>query len=108
MQLSWTRLTARERGEGDYWLAVLVVLFLVLNAGGLFVYARAHPHQGFWNQVWSYLESDTAKLVAASLIFPLLLLLVERRFNVLEAIRAARLAERKRAQEERRESRLQT
>src|SRR5688572_6938266 len=70
-----------------YWIAVLLTLLVLLNAVGWFVYVQAHPSESDWEALWSYLESDTAKLISASLVFPLLIFLVEGRFNLLEAIR---------------------
>jgi hypothetical protein len=87
------------------WVALLLGLLVVLNALGVWVYARAHPKQNGWQCLWNYLESDTAKLVSASLIFPLLIFVIEGRFKLLETFRAARSERRRRAQDERRASR---
>jgi hypothetical protein len=100
-------LAGGHRNTG-YWIALLLALLVLLNLAGLLVYAKAHPAEDGWEAVWSYLESDTAKLISASLVFPLLIFLVEGRFNLLETIRAARSERRKREQDERRSARLET
>lgn len=90
------------------WVAVLVGLLVLLNAAGLGVYAAAHPEESFADMLWNYAESDTAKVVTASLILPLLVFVVEGRFNVTETVRANRNERLRRAQDERREARLET
>jgi len=102
------RVTGGGHRNTGYWIAVLLTLLVLLNAVGWFVYVQAHPSESDWEALWSYLESDTAKLISASLVFPLLIFLVEGRFNLMEAIRAARSERRKREQNERRAARLET
>lgn len=91
-----------------YWIAVLLALLVLLNLVGWLVYVQAHPSEDGWEALWSYLESGTAKLISASLVFPLLIFLVEGRFNLVETIRAARSERRKREQTDRRDARLET
>ena len=91
-----------------FWVSLLVTLLVVLNAVAFGVYVAAHPDESFATQLWSYAESDTAKLIAASLILPLLIFVVEGRFNVTETVRASRVERARKSQDERREARLET
>jgi hypothetical protein len=81
---------------------------VVLNVGGLLVYRSSHPQESLSLQIWSYLESSTFKLVAGSLVLPLLLFLVEGRFNIAETIRNSREERAQKAQDEREQWRLET
>lgn len=91
-----------------FWVSVLLTLLVVLNAVAFGVYVAAHPDESFAEQLWSYAESDVAKLIAASLILPLLIFVVEGRFNVTETVRASRVERARKAQDERRDARLET
>lgn len=91
-----------------FWITFIAALFVVVNILAFGVYAAAHPQESFWTQLWEYAESGTAKLIAASLIFPLLLFVVEGRFNVTETVRVNRVERARKAQDERREARLET
>ena len=91
-----------------FWVTLLVVLLIVLNALAFALYAAAFPKQDLAVQLWSYAESDTAKLITASLILPLLIFVVEGRFNVAEAVRASRVERARQAQDARRDARLET
>jgi hypothetical protein len=102
------RLRAPDFRDAGFWIAVLVVLLVLLNAAALVLYAAAHPDEGFAEALWGYAESDTAKMITASLILPLLVFVVEGRFNVTETVRASRIERARRAQDERREARLET
>ena len=90
------------------WVAVLLILLVVLNAAAFLVYRASHSAEGLSLQLWNYAESDTAKLIAASLIFPLAIFLVEGRFNVVENVRASRVERARQAQDARRTARLET
>lgn len=90
------------------WVTILVFLLVTLNASAFGVYAFAHPGERFALQLWTYAESDTAKLITASMILPLLVFVVEGRFNVAESIRASRVERARKAQDARRDARLDT
>ena len=91
-----------------FWVTLLVVLLIVLNALAFALYAAAFPKQDVALQLWTYAESDTAKLITASLILPLLIFVVEGRFNVAESVRASRVERARQAQDARRDARLET
>jgi hypothetical protein len=102
------RLRPPDFRDTGFWIATLVALLVLLNALGFGLYAAAHPDEGFAEALWGYAESDTAKVITASLILPLLVFVVEGRFNVTESVRASRIERARRAQDERREARLET
>jgi hypothetical protein len=89
------------------WALFLLVLLLVLNVCGLLVYRASHPNQSPSLQLWSYLESDTFKLVTGSLVLPLLVFLVEGRFDIAETIRKSREERAQRLRDERQKWRLE-
>ena len=89
-----------------YWIAVLLTLLVLLNVASGASTSR-HTLRKAPGKPVSYLESDTAKLISASLV-PLLIFVVEGRFNLVETIRAARSERRKREQNERRDAWLET
>ena len=91
-----------------FWVSLLLALLVGLNAIAFGVYAAAHPDESVATQLWSYAESDVAKLITASLILPLLVFVVEGRFNVTETVRASRVERARKAQDERRDARLET
>ena len=91
-----------------FWVTLLVVLLIALNALAFALYAAAFPKQDVALQLWTYAESDTAKLITASLILPLLIFVVEGRFNVAESVRASRVERARQAQDARRDARLET
>lgn len=103
---SWPR--SPDFRDTGFWIGALVALLVVLNALGFGLYAAAHPDESFAEALWGYAESDTAKVITASLILPLLVFVVEGRFNVTESVRASRIERARRAQDERREARLET
>jgi hypothetical protein len=103
------------RGSGSFnfarpgrWVLLLLILLVVLNVGGLLVYRASHPREDLSLQLWNYLESGTFKLVAGSLVLPLLVFLVEGRFNVAETIRKSREERAQKAQDDRQQWRLET
>ena len=102
------RLRPPDFRETGFWIGTLVGLLVLLNALGFGLYAAAHPDESFAEALWGYAESDTAKMITASLILPLLVFVVEGRFNVTESVRASRIERARRAQDERREARLET
>lgn len=90
-----------------FWVTLLLVLLVALNAAALGIYALAHPNESFSLQLWTYAESDTAKLITASMILPLLVFVVEGRFNVAETVRSSRVERARKAQDARRDARLE-
>ncbi|HWO14664.1 MAG TPA: hypothetical protein VNN80_34415 [Polyangiaceae bacterium] len=102
--------SAREHGKFPWSFAFLglLALFVVLHAAAFAVYSASHPDGAVCVRVWGYGESDLATLITASLVIPLLMFLVESRFNVGETIRSTRLERERKALDERREARLAT
>ncbi|MGH3139828.1 MAG: hypothetical protein ACRDQE_08840 [Gaiellales bacterium] len=89
------------------WALFLLVLIVVLNGCGLFIYRASHPGQSLSLQLWSYLESETFRLVTGSLVLPLLVFLVEGRFNIAETIRKGREERAQKVQNDRQQWRLE-
>ena len=90
-----------------FWITLLGVLLVVLNAVAFVIYRLAYPKQSFALQLWTYGESDAAKLITASLILPLLVFVVEGRFNVAESVRASRVERARKIQDAKRDARLE-
>jgi hypothetical protein len=90
------------------WVGLLVSFFIVLNVAGCFIFVFSHPNLGFWEQIWGYAESEPPKLIAASLVLPLLVFLIEGNFNVTENIKKNRQEERKQIRNEHNKARLTT
>jgi hypothetical protein len=83
------------------------VLIVVLNVSGLLVYRASHPDQSPSLQLWSYLDSETFRLVTGSLVLPLLVFLIEGRFNIAETIRKSREERAQKVQNDRQQWRLE-
>jgi hypothetical protein len=50
------------------------------------VYQQAHRYETLATQVWNYFESDIFKGLTVSLLFPILIFLLERRFRIIEKL----------------------
>jgi hypothetical protein len=64
----------------------LALALVTLNMLGLFLFSKAHPADPFAIQVWEYTESELARLITVSLILPMLLLALERKFKIVDTI----------------------
>jgi hypothetical protein len=89
------------------WALLLLVLIVVLNGCGLLIYRASHPDQSLSLQLWSYLESETFRLVTGSLVLPLLVFLIEGHFNIAETIRKGREERAQKVQNDRQQWRLE-
>ena len=94
-------------GNVGFWISFLIILLVVLNFIMFNIYQQAHPSQNPSVQLWKYFESATFKVVAASLILPILLFLLESRFKIAETMKKDRLERARKIKEERREKRLE-
>jgi len=68
------------------WLAILYSIIF-------FIYWEANPSENFWVQLWNYLESNIFIVVTVSLVFPIILLVLESRFKIVETIEKNRKEE---------------
>ncbi len=68
------------------WLAILYSIIF-------FIYWEANPRENFWVQLWNYLESNIFIVVTVSLVFPIILLVLESRFKIVETIEKNRKEE---------------
>jgi uncharacterized membrane protein len=75
-------------------LIVLIVLLVVLNIIGFIIYKGGHPDEDITLQRWNYLESSIFKIITVSLIFPIILFVLERRFKIAETVKLKRQEER--------------
>ena len=82
------------------WLAILYSIIF-------FIYWEANPSENFWVQLWNYLESNIFIVVTVSLVFPIILLVLESRFKIVETIEKNRLDRERKEKEELRERRLE-
>ena len=63
------------------WILFLLVVFAELNFILFYVFQSSHLTESIWNQMWLYLESRPFTIVAVSVIFPILLFLIENIFQ---------------------------
>lgn len=85
----------------------LLVLLVMLNFIIFIIYQRANPSENFWVQLWNCLESDTFRVVTASLVLPIILLVLESRSKIVETIEKNRLDRERKEDEELRARRLE-
>ena len=78
-------------GNVGFWISFLIILLVVLNLIMFNIYQQAHISENLSVQLWKYFESATFKVVAASLILPILLFLLESRFKIAETMKKDRL-----------------
>jgi hypothetical protein len=74
-------------GSFWFWIVFLIVPLIGFNVAAGFAYIRAHPEDELSVQLWSYIASGTFKVITISLFLPLLLLVLERRWNLADSIR---------------------
>jgi len=82
------------------WLAILYSIIF-------FIYWEANPSENLWIQLWNCLESNIFRVVTASLVLPIILLVLESRFKIVEAIEKNRLDRELKEKEVLRERRLE-
>ena len=77
-----------------FWLIILFLALMVgLNFISFLIYQDAFQDQEFSKQLWKYLDSDVSKLINAAFTLPIILLLLESRFKILQAAREKRKSE---------------
>ena len=92
-------------GGTAFWISFLLVLLVVLNVIAFIIYKEASLGENLWVQLWNYLESATFKVLAASLVLPIILFVLESRFKIIESVKQNRLMRERKEEEERREKR---
>ena len=86
----------------------LLVLLVMLNfIIFTIIYQRANPSENLWVQLWNYFESDTFRVVTASLVLPIVLFVLESRFKIVETIEKNRLDRERKEEAELRERGLE-
>lgn len=86
-----------------FWIISLSLL-LVLNYIVFLIYQTSHPSENLYAQLWVYFGSDAFKVITVSLILPILLVIFESHFKIVETIKNNR-EERKRKEEDQRRER---
>jgi hypothetical protein len=66
------------------WIYLPLAGILVLNILLFVVYHFGNPTLQIWTQVWNYLASDIFKILTVSLLIPIFLFLLEKKFRILE------------------------
>ena len=89
------------------WIIILLFLLVGLNVVGFFISQSAHANVSSTQQVWKYLESDTFKVISASLVLPILLFLLESRFKIAETVEKYRSEQLLKDREDRKETCLE-
>ena len=85
------------------WVAII----FAVNIGLFGIYIFSHTGVGFFDQLWSYLDSGLFKLVTGSLVLPLLFSVLEKRYKFIENMEREREDRRKRNEEIKRQTRQQ-
>ena len=83
-----------------FWIGFLLVLLVLLNVIAFIIYKQANPATDIWVQLWNYLESTIFKIIAASLILPLILFVLESRFKILDTVNQNRVMRERKQEEE--------
>lgn len=73
------------------WIAILLALLIGLNLIFFIAYYTSHSSQDIWLKLWSYFESETFRALMVSLAFPIIILVIENQFKIIEHIFENRL-----------------
>ena len=66
--------------------AVLLALLILLNLIGFTIFRNSHTSEELWTQLWNYLSSDLFKLVTISLLLPIIVLILESHFKLVQSL----------------------
>jgi hypothetical protein len=66
------------------WIIGPLVLIVLANLLLFSVYQQANPAQGYYSQVWNYLQSQSFLAITGSLLFPIAIFLVENRLQIIQ------------------------
>jgi hypothetical protein len=66
------------------WICLPTALIVILNFLVFIVYQQSHQGKSLAEQLWGYFESSVFGGLTASLLFPIFLSLLERRFRIIE------------------------
>lgn len=89
------------------YIIVLIIILIGLNFFMFLIYYGANPTQNLWTQLWIYFDSNIFKIITVSIIFPIILFLLEGHFKFLDTIKKNRLERVRKAEENRRNKRLE-
>ncbi|MDH4156743.1 MAG: hypothetical protein OEW00_05650 [candidate division Zixibacteria bacterium] len=89
------------------WITILLIMLVGFNIVGFFISQSTHGKLTGTQQLWKYLESETFKVISASLVLPILLFLLESRFKIAETVEKYRSEQLRKDREDRREKRLE-
>lgn len=84
-----------------FWIGLLVVLNII----AFIIYQAANPAVNPWSQLWNYFESATFKVITISLVLPIIMFVLEKRFKIVETVRQNQLIKERKEEEERKEKR---
>jgi hypothetical protein len=87
---------------------LIVFLIFGINLVFFLIYYFAYPAIPLWEKLWNYLSSAIFTLVTGSLIIPLLLSILEKRYKFIENIQKQREDRRKQIEDQRRLGRRET
>jgi hypothetical protein len=86
------------------WIGLLLLL-VGFNVIAFFIYKGANPGEIICVQIWHYLESATFKVITISLILPIIMFVLEKRFKIVETLRQNQHLKELKEEEERKEKR---
>jgi hypothetical protein len=87
---------------------LILLLIIGINLIFFLIYYFAYPDIPFWEKAWEYLSSAIFTLVTGSLIIPLIISILEKRYKFMENIQRQREEKQKMIEEQKRASRNQT
>ena len=74
-------------------ISVFFVLLILLNVAGFLVSVYAFPEKSLMENGWEYMNSSLFKIITGTLVFPIILILLENKFKIIQAAREKRVKE---------------
>jgi hypothetical protein len=87
------------------WIGLLSVLLVGFNFIAFLIHKGANPGEILSVQLWNYLESATFKVITISLVLPIIMFVLEKRFKIVETVRQNQHLKELKEEEERKEKR---
>jgi len=82
----WNYLRERDFSSRNivFWIIVLLITFAIINLPLFYVYQQSHLNDSILVQINGFFGTEIFKLVLASIVFPIILLLIENIFKIRE------------------------
>lgn len=70
--------------KSSIWIYISIVLIFIINLLILKIFQLSHSIQPLEKLLWNYFESDVFKIITISLLIPIFLSLIDKRFKIIE------------------------